>query len=93
MLFLPFSQVELSLWDTAGQEDFDRLRLLTYPDSDVILLCYSVDTPESLLNISEKWAKEIEYHCPNVPLILVANKKVCILSFFVIVLYTLYLAY
>uniref|UniRef100_A0A3B3XES7 Ras homolog family member B n=1 Tax=Poecilia mexicana TaxID=48701 RepID=A0A3B3XES7_9TELE len=48
-------QVQLALWDTAGQEDYDRLRPLSYPDTDVILMCYSVDSPDSLGNISEKW--------------------------------------
>ncbi len=40
-------QVELALWDTAGQEDYDRLRLLSSPDTDVILMCFSVDSPDS----------------------------------------------
>lgn len=46
--------VELMLWDTAGQEDYDRLRPLSYPDADVVLLCFSVDRPETLANILEK---------------------------------------
>lgn len=51
-------QVELALWDTAGQEDYDRLRPLSYPDTDVILMCFSIDSPDSLENIPEKWTPE-----------------------------------
>lgn len=40
--------VELALWDTAGQEDYDRLRPLSYPDSHVILICFAIDSPDSL---------------------------------------------
>lgn len=68
-------QVQLALWDTAGQEDYDRLRPLSYPDTDVILMCFSVDSPDSLENIPEKWVPEVKHFCPNVPIILVANKK------------------
>jgi Ras family protein A len=46
--------VELALWDTAGQEDYDRLRPLSYPDSHVILICFAVDSPDSLDNVQEK---------------------------------------
>lgn len=55
-----FIQVELALWDTAGQEDYDRLRPLSYPDTDVILMCFSVDSPDSLENIPEKWTPEVK---------------------------------
>ena len=47
-------RVELALWDTAGQEDYDRLRPLSYPDSHVILICFAVDSPDSLDNVQEK---------------------------------------
>ncbi|CAL8086423.1 unnamed protein product [Calicophoron daubneyi] len=68
-------QVELALWDTAGQEDYDRLRPLSYPDTDVILMCYAIDSPDSLANIKEKWAPEVKHFCPNVPIVLVGNKS------------------
>lgn len=75
---LLWNQVELALWDTAGQEDYDRLRPLSYPDTDVILMCFSIDSPDSLENIPEKWTPEVKHFCPNVPIILVGNKKVII---------------
>ncbi|XP_049752534.1 transforming protein RhoA-like isoform X1 [Elephas maximus indicus] len=68
-------QVELALWDTAGQEDYDRLRPLSYPDTDVILICFSINSPDSLENIPEKWTPEVKHFCPSVPIILVGNKK------------------
>jgi len=70
-----YVQVELALWDTAGQEDYDRLRPLSYPDTDVILMCFSIDSPDSLENIPEKWTPEVKHFCPNVPIILVGNKR------------------
>ena len=47
-------QVELALWDTAGQDDYDRLRPLSYPDTNVILICFSVVDPDTLDNVQEK---------------------------------------
>lgn len=67
--------VDLSLWDTAGQDDYDRLRPLSYPDTDVILLCYTIDNPDSKENVEEKWIHEVRHFCPKVPVILVGNKK------------------
>ena len=54
--------VELALWDTAGQEDYDRLRPLSYPDSHVILICFAVDSPDSLDNVQEKVSSQSETH-------------------------------
>ena len=62
------------LWDTAGQEDYDRLRTLSYPDSDVILIAFSIDVPESLENITVKWMPEVKRYCPGLPLVLVGCK-------------------
>ncbi|KAF7721854.1 GTP-binding protein Rho1 [Apophysomyces ossiformis] len=59
----------------AGQEDYDRLRPLSYPDSDVILISFAVDLPDSLDNITEKWLPEVKKHCPQAPFLLVACKK------------------
>lgn len=66
--------VDLALWDTAGQEDYDRLRPLSYPDTDVIVICYAVNDRGSLEAIGSKWAPEIEHFCEGVPKVLVALK-------------------
>ncbi|KAF9905899.1 GTP-binding protein Rho1 [Linnemannia zychae] len=67
--------VELALWDTAGQEDYDRLRPLSYPDSHVILICFAIDSPDSLENVQEKWFSEVQHFCGGLPILLVACKK------------------
>lgn len=46
--------VELALWDTAGQEEYDRLRPLSYPETDVIFVCFAIDSPHSLENVMDK---------------------------------------
>lgn len=68
-------QVELALFDTAGQEEYDQLRPLMYPETDVVVVCYGIDSPDSLSNTYEKWSKEVQHFCPGVPIILVGNKK------------------
>ena len=67
--------VQLALWDTAGQEDYERLRPLAYSKAHVILIGFSVDTPDSLENVQAKWAEEARDRCPGVPIILVGLKK------------------
>jgi Ras family protein A len=46
--------VELALWDTAGQEEYDRLRPLSYPETDIIFVCFAIDCPNSLENVLDK---------------------------------------
>ncbi|KAF4893086.1 GTP-binding protein rho2 [Colletotrichum fructicola] len=67
--------VQLALWDTAGQEDYERLRPLAYSKAHVILIGFSVDTPDSLDNVRHKWVEEVTRLCPGVPIILVGLKK------------------
>ncbi len=67
-------QVEMSLWDTAGQEDYDRLRPLSYPETNVILICFSIDLPSSLQSVTNKWIEEILHYCEGVPILLVGCK-------------------
>jgi Ras family protein A len=47
-------EVELVVWDTAGQEEYERLRPLSYPGTHAVLICYSIDYPDSLENVPVK---------------------------------------
>lgn len=62
------------LWSTAGQEDYERLRPLSYPQTDIFLLLFSVVHPSSFEEIRAKWYPEILHYCPGVPYILVGTK-------------------
>lgn len=64
----------LGLFDTAGQEDYDRLRPLSYPQTDVFLVCFSCVSPASYENVKEKWVPEITHHCPKTPFLLVGTQ-------------------
>merc|ERR1719461_103799 len=66
--------INLGLWDTAGQEDYDRLRPLSYPQTDVFLVCFSVISQASFENVKSKWVPEIQHHAPGVPIVLVGTK-------------------
>ncbi|KAG9245388.1 P-loop containing nucleoside triphosphate hydrolase protein [Calycina marina] len=67
--------LELALWDTAGQEEYDRLRPLSYPSTDLIFVCFAIDCPNSLENVVDKWWPEVQHFCPNVPLLLIGLKS------------------
>lgn len=64
----------VAFWDTAGQEDYDRLRPLCYPQTDVFLCCFASNHPGSFRNVTTKWLPELRHHCPDTPILLVANK-------------------
>ena len=65
----------VGLWDTAGQEEYDRLRPLSYPQTDVFLVCFSVISPASFENVRSKWVPELAHHNADTPLILVGTKS------------------
>ena len=67
----PFS---VSLWDTAGQEDYDRLRPLSYPQTDVFVVSFDVASTTSFQNVTEKWIPEVRRFGPLVPILLLATK-------------------
>jgi Rho family protein len=68
--------VQLALWDTAGQEEYERLRPMSYSQSHVILIAFALDTPDTLENVTTKWMEEVRSICgPTIPIILVGCKS------------------
>lgn len=67
--------ISLNLWDTAGQEEYDRLRTLSYPQTNVFVICFSISSPASYENVKHKWYPEVSHHCPGVPILLVGTKS------------------
>ncbi|KAK1862976.1 hypothetical protein I4F81_005542 [Pyropia yezoensis] len=65
----------LELWDSAGQEDYAKLRALSYHETDVFLLCFSLVHRASLINVTSKWAPELRRASPDSTVILVGTKS------------------
>jgi small GTP-binding protein len=66
--------VNLGLWDTAGSGEYDQLRPLSYPGTDVFIICFSLTSPESFDNVKNKWVPEVTHFNPKTPIILVGTK-------------------
>lgn len=66
--------VTLGLWDTAGQTDFDNLKSLSYPQTDVFIVCFSLDEMTSFENVRNKWVPDFQKHAPGAPFIIVGTK-------------------
>ena len=64
----------LEFWDTAGGEDYHRLRPLCYPNTSIFLVCFSVAQPSSFKNAEEIFVPEIKHFCPNTPFLLLGTK-------------------
>lgn len=66
----------VNLFDTAGQDDYAHLRVLSYPNTDVFLLCFSLVDPQSLQSCRNVWMPEIRKHAgEKPPVILVGTKE------------------
>lgn len=63
-----------SFWDTAGPEDYARLRPLSYPNTDIFLTCFSIVSEDSFVRVKSVWYPEVKHHCPNTPVYLVGMK-------------------
>eukprot|EP00760_Papus_ankaliazontas_P004916 PhM_4_TR12269/c0_g1_i3/m.52999/K04392/RAC1; Ras-related C3 botulinum toxin substrate 1 len=67
--------MQLVLWDTAGQEEFDKLRPLSYPNTHVFILCFAVDNEASLQNIRTTWFAEVRPYLESAKIVLVGTKS------------------
>lgn len=67
--------ISLALWDTAGQDDYDTIRPLSYREANLVMICYSIDNKENIGNIKKKWLMEIKNYCPSAKYFLIALKK------------------
>jgi small GTP-binding protein len=74
-LMVDGTPLTLSLWDTAGQEDYDRLRPLSYAQTDCFLLCFSLINQASLNNLTSKWLPELRVNAPYAKIVLVGTKS------------------
>ncbi|GMI96862.1 RHO-RELATED PROTEIN FROM PLANTS 6, RAC-like 3 [Hibiscus trionum] len=66
--------VNIGLWDTAGQEDYNRLRPLSYRGADVFILAFSLISKASYENVAKKWIPELKHYAPGIPVVLVGTK-------------------
>ena len=65
----------LTFWDTGlPGEYYHVLRPLSYPGTDIFLVCFSVCDPHSFKTVQEKWVPEIKHYGPNVPFLLVGTQ-------------------
>jgi small GTP-binding protein len=64
----------LYFWDTGTDENY-RLRPLTYPGTNVVIICFDILNSQSFERIEEIWLPEISHHCPKVPILLVSTKE------------------
>ncbi|CCF58637.1 hypothetical protein KAFR_0F00400 [Kazachstania africana CBS 2517] len=55
----------LNLWDTAGQEAFDKLRPLSYTQTNIFIVCFAINENDSLQHVRTKWIPEISQASKN----------------------------
>ena len=65
---------KINIWDTAGQDEYDRLRPLSYSGANIIFLCFALDCQESFQNVTRKWIPEIRHYAPYAQIFLIGTK-------------------
>ena len=67
--------MRLQLWDTAGQENFDKIRILCYENTKCFIVCFSVVDGVSFSNVKHTWVEEVRQHQPSAKILLVGTKS------------------
>ena len=67
-------EYHLNVWDTSGNEKYDRFRPLSYPKTNFIIVIFSVGEPASYSNATTKWIPEVKRYMPIIPIVLLGNK-------------------
>ncbi|KAJ6481209.1 P-loop containing nucleoside triphosphate hydrolase protein [Mycena vitilis] len=65
---------QLGFWDTCDKDEYERLRPLSYTQTDVFLVCFKVTSHASFDNVKTKWFPELHYHAPRVPCLIVGTQ-------------------
>jgi len=66
-------EYKIDFWDTAGQEQFNKLHASYYYQANACILAFDVTRKVTYKNM-ETWYKEMRIYCPDIPVICVANK-------------------
>jgi len=66
-------EYKIDFWDTAGQEQFNKLHSSYYFQANACILCFDITRKITYKNL-ETWYKEMRIYCPDIPVIVVANK-------------------
>ena len=75
VIYVDGEYYQMSFWDTFSHKDWDRLRPLSYPQTDIFLLCIDISNIKHYDEITEKWLPEIQHHMPATPIIIVGCKS------------------
>ncbi|KAF2074294.1 hypothetical protein CYY_004388 [Polysphondylium violaceum] len=67
--------INLGLWDTAGSEEYNSFRPLSYPGTDVFIICFSLISLSSFENVINKWHPEIQSNMETIPPIILVGTK------------------
>ena len=69
------TNVDISIWDTPGGEDYDDIRSYYYQNADVFLICFSLVDPTSFRHVKDKWVPEVREHFPKIAIVIVGTKE------------------